>query len=164
MVGRLGLTGQGHTAEPVWYCLGRRLGLGVVVGKRQGRAGEVDLGRGNGRAQSPGLCDKPEEGKPKVGKLGGDKGSREDSRISLCFWDHRFLQCPNKSLLLSLSAPVLLPPMPPHSTFHLSPALLQTEDNRPLLLFVISEYTFLITEKWQHQGWLYNCPSMSSCI
>lgn len=56
----------------------------------------------------------------------------------------------------SLTAPVLLPQVPPDSVSHLSPALLLTEDNRPLLLSVISEYTFLITEKWQHQGWLYN--------
>lgn len=52
----------------------------------------------------------------------------------------------------------------PDSMSHFLPALLFTEDNRPLLLSVISQYTFLITDKQQHQGCLYSCPSMSSCI
>lgn len=40
VLGRLGRTGQGHTAEPDWYCLGRRLGLRVQW-RRDGGEGRV---------------------------------------------------------------------------------------------------------------------------
>lgn len=60
----------------------------------------------------------------------------------------------SQALFPSLTAPVLLPQTPPNSASHLSPALLLTESNKPLLLSVISDYTFLITEKWQYPGWL----------
>lgn len=168
MVGRLGPTGQGQTAEPDWYCLGRRLGLGVWWGR--GREGQVRWTWEGAMAEpgAQGFVTSLKKGSQKWESLDGTRGAGRTA-VSVCVsgttdFPSARTRVFSKVFLPSLTAPVLLPQMPPDSTSHLSPALLLTEDNRPLLLSVISDYTFLITEKWQHQGWLHNCPSMSSCI
>lgn len=168
VVGRLGLSGQGDAAEPGWCCLGRRLGWGGRWGRD--REGQVRWTWKRAAAE-PGPQDcvtSPKEGSQKWESLEETRGARRTA-IPACVsgttdFSSAQARAFSQGFFPSLTAPVLVPQTPPDNASHLSPALLLTKDSRPLLLSVISEYTFLLTEKWQHQSWLYSCPSMSSCI